>query len=125
MRAANSSMPAERILVVDDDVNIRQIVRMCLADEGYDVYEAANGMAALEALGTAQPDLILLDMRMPVMDGLEFARQYSLSPGPRAPIVAFVAALNAEQECAELPAAAILNKPFDLDDLLQAVRSSL
>jgi CheY-like chemotaxis protein len=117
-------MSAERILVVDDDVNIRQIVRMCLADEGYDVYEAANGMAALEALGTARPDLILLDMRMPVMDGREFARRYSESPGPRAPIVAFVAALNAEQECAGLSAAAILNKPFDLEDLLRAVRTA-
>lgn len=118
-------MNAERILVVDDDESIRQIVRMCLSDEGYDVREASNGQAALETLHVSLPDLILLDLRMPVMDGWEFARLYADTPEPHAPIVAFVAALNAEQECADLPAAAILNKPFDLEDLLQAVRSQL
>ena len=115
----------ERILVVDDDENIRQIVRMCLSDEGYDVREAPNGLAALEALDAGRADLILLDLRMPVMDGWEFARQYADTPAPHAPIVAFVAALNPDDECARLPAAAILNKPFDLDDLLHAVRTTL
>jgi CheY-like chemotaxis protein len=59
------------------------------------------------------------------MEGWEFARQYAETPGPHAPIVAFVAALNAEQECANLPAAGILTKPFDLDDLLSAVKTQL
>lgn len=118
-------MTAERILVVDDDESIRQIVRLCLSEEGYEVREAANGQVALELLEAAQADLILLDLRMPVMDGWEFARQYTSMPEPRAPIVAFVAALNAEEECADLPAAAIINKPFDLDDLVRAVRSQL
>jgi CheY-like chemotaxis protein len=62
---------------------------------------------------------------MPVMDGWEFARRYQLLPGSHAPIVAFVAALNATQECADIETAAILNKPFDLDDLLAAVRAQL
>jgi two-component system, chemotaxis family, chemotaxis protein CheY len=118
-------MATERILVVDDDESIRQIVRMCLSDEGYDVREASNGQAALDTLEGSPPDLILLDLRMPVMDGWEFARLYADTPEPHAPIVAFVAALNAEQECADLPAAAILNKPFDLEDLLSAVRTQL
>ena len=118
-------MAAERILIVDDDESIRQIVHMCLADEGYDVAEASNGLTALSMLGEIQPHLILLDLRMPVMDGWEFARRYRSTPGPHAPIVAFVAALNAEQECADLPTAGILNKPFDLDDLLRAVRAQL
>jgi CheY-like chemotaxis protein len=118
-------VPGDRILIVDDDENIRQIVRLCLADEGYAVDEAANGEAALEVLDTFRPELILLDLRMPVMDGWEFARQYHLRPGPHAPIVAFVAALNAAQDCAALQSVAILNKPFDLDDLLTAVRAQL
>ena len=118
-------MPGDRILVVDDDESIRQIVRLCLSDEGYRVDEAANGEAALAALAEFQPELILLDLRMPVMDGWEFARRYRLLPGPHAPIVAFVAALNAVQECADLDTAAILSKPFDLDDLLVAVRAQL
>ena len=118
-------MPAERILIVDDDESIRQIVHMCLSDEGYEVVEASNGQAALALVEDFQPSLILLDLRMPVMDGWEFARRYHALPGPHVPIVAFVAALNAEQECADLPTAGILNKPFDLDELLQAVRTQL
>jgi two-component system, chemotaxis family, chemotaxis protein CheY len=119
------SMPAERILIVDDDESIRQIVRLCLSDDGYEVFEASNGQAALDALHRFRPSLILLDMRMPVMDGWEFARRYHTLPGPHVPIVAFVAALNAVQECADLQPAGILTKPFDLDDLLRAVRSQL
>src|ERR1700716_807626 len=90
---------AERILIVDDDESIRQIVRLCLTDEGFQVCEAANGQAALDALPDFQPDLILLDLRMPVMDGWEFARRYRHGPGPHVPIVAFIAALNAQLEC--------------------------
>ena len=115
-------MTADRILVVDDDESIRQIVRLCLSDEGYEVFEAANGVDALEMLPDCQPDLILLDLRMPVMDGWEFARRYRHGPGPHVPIVAFVAALNAQLECADLEATSILAKPFDLDDLLAIVR---
>ena len=118
-------MSAERILIVDDDESIRQIVRLCLADEGFDVREAANGQAALDALAHFAPDLILLDLRMPVMDGWEFSRRYAELPGEHVPVIAFVAALNAEQECAMLRAASIVTKPFDLDDLLAAVRRHL
>jgi CheY-like chemotaxis protein len=59
------------------------------------------------------------------MDGWEFAQRYASLPGEHAPIVAFVAALNAEQECAMLTTASILTKPFDLDDLLKVVRNQL
>jgi two-component system, chemotaxis family, chemotaxis protein CheY len=115
----------DRILVIDDDESIRQIVHLFLSDEGYQVVEASNGQVALDALEDFRPSLILLDLRMPVMDGWEFARRYRLTPGPHAPIVAFVAALNAVQEAAGLETALILGKPFDLDELLVAVRSLL
>ena len=120
-----ADVAAERILIVDDDESIRQIVRMCLADEGYEVFEASNGQAALNTLDVVSPDLILLDLRMPVMDGWDFARHYHRLPGPHAPIVAFVATLNAEEECADLKPSGIVAKPFDLDDLLRSVRSLL
>ena len=118
-------MTRDRILVVDDDESIRQIVRLCLTDEGYEVSEAANGEDALEVLAETPHDLILLDLRMPVMDGWEFARRYRQWPGPHVPIVAFVAALNVQQEVEGLDSVAILSKPFDLEDLLTAVRSQL
>src|ERR1700687_904780 len=117
-------MAAERILIVDDDESIRQIVRICLTDEGYEVFEEPNGQVALNTLGELMPALILLDSRMPVLDGWAFAKRYEKMPGPRAPVVAFVAALNAEQDCADLDAAGILAKPFDLDDLLKIRRAS-
>lgn len=118
-------VPGDRILVVDDDDSIRQIVRLCLTDEGYSVWEAANGEVALGLLPEASPELILLDLRMPVMDGWEFARRYHGLPGPHAPILAFVAALNAAQEAAGIETVGILSKPFDLDELLAAVRTQL
>jgi CheY-like chemotaxis protein len=118
-------MVRDGILVVDDDESIRQIVRIYLSDEGYIVGEAANGQVALDMLDDFRPAVILLDLRMPVMDGWEFTRRYRQRPGPHAPIVAFVASLNATEECSGLEAAAILSKPFDLDDLLATVRVQL
>jgi DNA-binding response OmpR family regulator len=108
---------------VDDDENIRQIVRLCLSDEGYEVQEAPNGEVALNLVASFRPGLILLDVRMPVMNGREFARQYRGLPGSHAPILAFVAALNAAQEAEGLGAVGIVNKPFDLEELLAAVRA--
>jgi two-component system, chemotaxis family, chemotaxis protein CheY len=119
------NVSGDRILVIDDDESIRQIVRLFLSDEGYEVVEASNGQVALDALEDFRPSLILLDLRMPVMDGWEFARRYRLTPGPHAPIVAFVAALNAVEEAAGLETALVVGKPFDLDELLIAVRSLL
>ena len=114
-----------RVLVVDDDESIRNIVTLFLTDEGYEVLAVAHGQAALDALNRFTPDVILLDLRMPVMDGWEFARLYHTLPPPHAPIVAFAAALNVVQDSAGLDAAGILAKPFDLEELLLAVRARL
>jgi DNA-binding response OmpR family regulator len=114
-----------RVLVVDDDESIRQIVTIFLRDEGYEVLAVAHGQAAMEVVDSFAPDLILLDLRMPIMDGWEFARWYRAQPPPHAPIVAFAAALNVVQDTAGLDAAGILPKPFDLEELLVAVSSVL
>jgi two-component system OmpR family response regulator len=63
-----------RVLVVDDDASIRDLVDMALSDDGYEVISAAHGAAALVLVGRAKPDVILLDMRMPVMNGRTFAQ---------------------------------------------------
>ena len=114
-------MAGERILLVDDDESIRQVVSIFLTDEGYDVAQAANGQAALDMVAVFQPKIILLDLRMPVMDGWEFVRRYRKLAEPHAQIIAFVAALRAEQERDEIGAIGLLAKPFDLEDLLVAV----
>ncbi len=114
--------PTGRVLVVDDDEGIRDMLAMALADEGYQVDTAAHGAAALAVLDAATPDVILLDMRMPIMDGWEFARRYRERPGEHAPIVVVTAARDAGDRAAQVEANGFLAKPFALDDLIDVVR---
>jgi two-component system, chemotaxis family, chemotaxis protein CheY len=110
-----------RILVVDDDDLIRDCVAYVLEEEGFEVAKAANGQAALEKATSQPPNLILLDMRMPVLDGWGFARKYSEQPGPRAPIVVMTAATDAGAWAREVGADDFLPKPFDIPDLVDCV----
>ena len=109
------------VLVIDDDDSIRELVQMALRDEGYDVLTAQHGGAALSLLGHENPGLILLDMRMPVMDGWEFARLYRERPGPHVPIVVITAAHEVAERAAQVAADDFLAKPFDIDDLVHMV----
>ncbi|HET7034257.1 MAG TPA: response regulator [Thermomicrobiaceae bacterium] len=108
------------VLIIDDDEGIRDLVALALGDEGYQVVAAANGAAALDLLrqGQARPGVILLDTRMPVMDGAAFASAYRAEALPHAPIILLTAAADADTLAGELEADAVLQKPFDLDDLL-------
>jgi len=110
-----------RVLVVDDDESIRLFVSMALQEEGYDVISAADGAAALQVVEQTPPDVILLDMRMPVMDGWQFAAAYHQRPGPHAPTSVMTAARDAAARAAQIHADAYLAKPFDLDELIRRV----
>ena len=114
---------AKRVLVVDDDPSIRETVGEILVEEGYEVVSAGDGAEALALLDEhAQPfDLVLLDMRLPRVNGWDFAAAYRQRPGPHAPLVAMTAAHNAHQWAREIAAADVLPKPFELDDLLDLV----
>ena len=112
---------SKRILVVEDDESIRTFVQMALVDAGHEVVEASNGAAALALLGPAQPDVILLDMLMPVMDGWEFAQRYRQLPGPHAPIIVLTAARDSAQRADEIDATGVLDKPFRMQALLTCV----
>ena len=115
-------MTRHRVLLVDDDESICEFVRMALHDAGYEVETAANGRLALELLPSWRPALILLDMRMPQMDGWQFSRAYRETPGPHVPIVVVTAARDAAQSGAEIRADAHLAKPFRVADLIEIVR---
>jgi two-component system, chemotaxis family, chemotaxis protein CheY len=127
-----------RVLVVEDDETIRHLVSMALFDEGYEVLAAANGAVALERMREHPPDVILLDMNMPIMDGWEFARRYrELNEAPandyapamsvrRAPaVIVMTAGMTAQSRAEQIGAEDYLAKPFDLEMLMETVERHL
>ncbi len=106
-----------RILVVDDDVSIRVTVSEFLQDEGFQVETAPNGRAALDAVLRQRPTLVLLDMRMPIMDGWAFAGELR-ARGIAVPLVVMTAAQDARRWAEEIGATAYVAKPFDFSSLL-------
>jgi CheY-like chemotaxis protein len=114
-------MAREHVLVVDDEQDIREFLELALESNGYRVTTAGNGVVALRELAREPVDLVLLDMRMPVMDGWAFAETYRQQPGQHAPIVVITAAADAAIRAAQIKAEDFLAKPFDLDDLLRVV----
>jgi DNA-binding response OmpR family regulator len=113
------------VLVVEDDLDLVTLLEMILTDAGYAVRTAADGAQALESVAEAMPGLILLDMRMPVMNGWEFARAFAERYGRAAPIVVVTAAENARLRAEEIGADGWLEKPFDLEAVLAAVARHL
>lgn len=111
------------VLVVDDEPAIRDLLALVLEGDGYEVRQASDGEEALVAAERQPPDVILLDIKMPGMSGVEFARRYALAPGPRAPIVIVTAAREVEDTVADVDVCAFLAKPFELQSLLDAVRA--
>jgi two-component system, chemotaxis family, chemotaxis protein CheY len=112
--------PDCRVLVVDDEPAIRYVVAETLAFEGYPVKTAENGAEALRIVEKEHPELVLLDMRMPVLDGWGFAKKLK-QRGLDVPIVVMTAAHNGSGWSREIGAKAYLPKPFDLIDLLDTV----
>ena len=108
------------VLVVDDDTSILDTVSSILSGEGYDVVSASTGEEALAAVARTKPLVILLDMRMPVMDGWAVARALR-EQGIKVPIVVMTAAESAKRWADEVGAEGYLAKPFGLDELLDTV----
>jgi CheY-like chemotaxis protein len=110
------------VLVIEDDPEMRGLLVLMLQEEGYHLFTASDGREGLEVLRTAKPDLILLDMKMPVMDGYEFARQYRDAYRDRAPIVVMTAAEDPRKRAEEIGAAGWLGKPVELEELFSTVK---
>jgi len=111
------------VLVVDDDPDILEAVCDILEGEGYRVARARNGREALERLDEEKPILILLDLMMPVMDGLAFARALRGRERDRSIPIVVISADGDPQKAAALGARGFLAKPFDIDALLAEVAS--
>ena len=108
------------VLVVDDEPDIRLVLSHVLADEGYHVHAAADGQEALDIIERESPDVIITDVRMPRVDGIELVRRLRAG-GRDLPIVI----VSAHYAAVDLPGVRFVPKPFDLDHIVEAVELSL
>ena len=121
-------MKTNRILIVDDDVSIRTSVRMCLETDGHIVEQARHGGDALEFIQRVKPDLVLLDLAMPVMDGMTvLAEIRSLldTAAPRVVVMTAHGSVRKAIEAVRLGASDFLEKPFTPVELRQSIASVL
>jgi CheY-like chemotaxis protein len=112
-----------QVMVVDDDVEIREVLRRLLQFEGYKVASASNGREAISRLrGPDDPCLILLDLMMPVMNGWQFRLEQRRDPHlAEIPVVVLSAVGNSREKAASLEADGYIDKPIDFDELLETV----
>ena len=111
-----------RVLVADDDPSIQGFLAEALTDEGYEVRTAANGREALTILREWRPDLILLDLMMPEMDGWTFrAEQRAMPSVSDVPVIVLSATRDLATKARDLDPAQVFSKPFDLEALLATI----
>jgi len=114
----------KRVLVIDDDKTILDLIAAVLRDEGCSVEAALSGQEALEQSPPEPPQMVVLDMFIPGISGLELAGELRAKYGADLPIIV-VSASDVGEEARALGAVAYLPKPFDLEDLLRAVERGL
>ena len=119
---AHEPEPGSKILVVDDDPNVVKLVRLYLERDGHEVIEAEDGAEAVEAYKKHKPDAVLLDITMPVMDGMEALKKIlEIDPDAK---VAMVTAMGQQQvimEAIKMGAKDFVVKPFDADRIQTAL----
>ncbi len=113
-----------KVLVADDEPALRKLLKTNMELEGYETLEASNGAEVLECVERDNPDIILLDIMMPVMDGWEVMTALAANPEyeQKVILVSAKASDDAQLQGWELGADEYITKPFDLDSLLQRVR---
>ncbi len=117
----------KEILVVDDDPYLRELMAITLEDQDFDVFLAEHGMNAQEVLSRRKPNLIILDMMMPVMDGLEFLKWLREEQKSNIPVIVMTA-FDGDQKIDQLSSvgvSSILIKPVPVHKLLKVVREHM
>jgi two-component system OmpR family response regulator len=124
--AAGEQTPAARVLVVDDEDSITQLVSTVLRYEGFDVETAGDGRAAVKAARTFRPDLVVLDVMLPDLDGFEVYRRIE-EASARMPVLFLTARDSTEDRVRGLTLGAddYMGKPFSLEELVARVRAVL
>lgn len=107
-------------MVIDDDEGVREVLGLALGAEGYDVQVARDGREGLALLARRAADLIIVDMRMPEVDGGDFCRSYAVSGGT-SPVILMTARAGQEVSAGLPGVVEAVTKPFDLEHLLEVV----
>ena len=126
--AANRTTTHGVVLVIDDDPDLRVSIAELLRSHGYRVIEAQHGRDGLDRLNEERPDVILLDLNMPVMDGWEFRAEQQRLVDERlaaVPVLLCTAELDGDKHKEELNASALIEKPLDMDRVLEAVNTAV
>ena len=114
---------ALRVLVVDDDAGVRGMIVEVLEGEGFTVEPASSGEEALQSVRRKAPDLMLLDVNMPGVDGWQVLDDLRAAAGPQTPVVVMTAGFVAQDRALASGAQGFLGKPFELDELIGTVEA--
>jgi len=114
-----------KVLIVDDEENIINSIKRLIRNEGFEIAEATNGFEAGKRIFFFQPDLVLLDIRMPYLDGFDVLTEMKTYSDKEIKVIVISGHLDeaGKERCKELKADAGFDKPFDNDQLLQAIRN--
>ena len=120
-------MTQPRVLVIDDDAAVREAVAEDLKRESYDLHFATNGVEGLQRLQEIDPTVIILDLRMPVMDGQEFLTQLRLKPSDPYSVVVLTAYGDADavKSCYDAGVSTFLKKPFNFFEIRNVVKNAV
>jgi DNA-binding response OmpR family regulator len=119
---------AKKILIMDDDPTIADLLTEALADEGYATRMTTQSLRFYDAVREYQPDLVMLDLMMPYLDGRDELKLMAMGVDRRIPVIvvtAYLGAANEEKEFREAGVVQIIYKPFDLDKLVELVRKTI
>lgn len=115
-----------KILIVDDQYGIRILLNEVFQKEGYETYQAANGFQAIDIVLNDRPDLVVLDMKIPGMDGIEILKRVKeIDKDIKVILMTAYGELDMIQEAKDLGALMHFAKPFDIDEIRQAVRKEI
>ena len=116
----------EKILIVDDQYGIRILLNEVFQKEGYKTFQAANGVQAIDIVKKHSPDIVLLDMKIPGMDGIEILKRLKvIDEDIQVIIMTAYGELDMIQEAKDLGAITHFAKPFDIDEIRDAVKKHL
>ncbi len=120
--------PIATIVIVEDTPDIREVVELILEDSGYDVVSVSNGERCLEIVQRCHPNLVLMDLSLPRLDGWEATRRLKADITTSSiPVLAFTAHVQEHElnDARRAGCAAVITKPFEIDDLLRTITEAI